>query len=85
MELDGTDGVINLDGKAERKNGKHFLVIIWTRGNRKVRPDLRNYRRCWIEAEIKQFLASVHHLLPSLAAAPQTSAPEFSKQSGDHV
>lgn len=68
-----------------REKGKRLLVIIWSvcRGNREPRPGLRNYRRCWKEPEIKHFLASVHHLLPSLATALHTSAAQFFKQSAE--
>lgn len=70
----------------EKKRAKRLLVVMWNvcRGNREPRPDLRNYRHCWIEPEIKDVLASVHHrLLPSLATALQTSAAEFFQQSGE--
>lgn len=69
----------------KKKRAKRLPVVMWNvcRGNGEPRPDLRNYRHCWIEPEIKDVLASVHRLLPSLATALQTSAAEFLKQSGE--
>lgn len=86
-ELGGVDVILNSNWKEKTKSGKAFIThnLDWNvcGGNRELRPDLRNYRHCWIEPEIKHFLASVHHLLPTVLLQCLTSAVNFFRQSGD--